>query len=67
VDVVTVAHLRAGKPEALRLAAADWVLVGDDLIAEVADLLPGNLLVAEELVGPSMGVHDGNVLLMRQA
>ncbi len=67
VDVVTVAHLRAGQPEALRLAAADWVLVGDDLISEVADLLPSNLLVAEELVGPSMGVHDGNVLLMRQA
>jgi AAA domain len=35
-DVVTVAAIRAGKAEALRLAAADWVLVGDDLIGEVA-------------------------------
>lgn len=66
VDVVTVAQIRAGKPEALRLAAADWVLVGDDLIAEVADLLPANLLVAEELSGTGGPLAEGNVLLMRQ-
>lgn len=67
VDVVTVAQIRAGKAEALRLAAADWVLVGDDLIAEVADLLPANLLVAEELSGTGGPLAEGNVLLMRQA
>lgn len=66
VDVVTVAQIRAGKAEALRLAAADWVLVGDDLIAEVADLLPANLLVAEELSGTGGPLAEGNVLLMRQ-
>jgi hypothetical protein len=67
VDVVTVAQLRAGKVEALRLAAADWVLVGDDLIGEVADLLPANLLVAEDLSGTGGPISEGNVLLTRQA
>lgn len=67
VDVVPVAQIRAGKAEALRLAAADWVLVGDDLIAEVADLLPANLLVAEELSGTGGPLAEGNVLLTRQA
>ncbi len=67
VDAVTVAQIRAGKAEALRLAAADWVLVGDDLIAEVADLLPANLLVAEELSGTGGPLAEGNVLLTRQA
>ena len=67
VDLVTVAQIRAGNREALRLAAADWVLVGDDLIAEVAHLLPANLLVAEELTGPSRPLAEGNVLLMRRA
>lgn len=67
VDVVTVAQVRAGEAEALRLAAADWVLVGDDLIAEVADLLPSNLLVVTDLTGPAGPLAEGDVLLMRQA
>jgi hypothetical protein len=67
VDVLTVAQIRAGKAEALRLAAADWVLVGDDLIGEVADLLPANLLVAKELSGTAGPLAEGNVLLTRQS
>ncbi|MCK6475934.1 MAG: DEAD/DEAH box helicase family protein [Phycisphaerales bacterium] len=67
VNVVTVAQLRAGKPEALLLAASDWVLVGDDLIGEVANLLPGNLLVAEELSGAGGPLAEGDALLTRQA
>jgi hypothetical protein len=67
VDVVTVAQIRAGSAEALRLTSADWVLVGDDLIAEVANLLPANLLVAEELSGTGGPLAEGNVFLMRQA
>lgn len=67
VDVVTVAQIRAGEPAALRLAAADWVLVGDDLIGEVADLLPANLLVAEDLSGTAGPLAEGNVLLTRQS
>jgi hypothetical protein len=67
VNVVTVAQIRAGKSEALRLAAADWILVSDDLIGEVADLLPANLLVAEDLSVTSGPLAESNVLLMRQA
>lgn len=68
VDVVTVAGLRAGKPEALKLAAADWVLVADDLLPEVADLLPSNLLLTVDVTAEnSGGLHEGNVLLMRHA
>jgi AAA domain len=67
VDVVTVAQLRAGKSEALLLAAADWVLVGDDLIGEVANLLPANLLLTRELAVAAGPLVDGNVLLTRQA
>ncbi|MEQ8843594.1 MAG: AAA domain-containing protein [Phycisphaerales bacterium] len=67
VDVVTVAQVHAGEAEALRLASADWVLVGDDLIGEVADLLPANLLVAEDLSGTAGPLTEGNVLLMRRA
>jgi hypothetical protein len=67
VNVVTVQQIRAGQAEALRLAAADWVLVGDDLIGEVADLLPANLLFAEELSGTGGPLAEGNVLLTRQA
>ncbi|MBK9263305.1 MAG: AAA family ATPase [Polyangiaceae bacterium] len=68
VDVVTVADLRAGKPAALKLAAADWVLVADDLLPEVADLLPSNLLLTVDVTADnSGGLHEGNVLLMRHA
>lgn len=67
VDVVTVEQLRSGKAEALRLAASDWVLVGDDLIAEVAGLLPANLLLAETLSGTEAPLSEGDVLLTRQA
>ena len=67
VGVVTVAQLRGGAPEALRLAAADWVLVGDDLLPEVSGLLPSNLLMAEDATdrgGSNLG--EGDVLLTRQ-
>ncbi len=68
VDVVTVGQLRGGAPEALRLAAADWVLVGDDLLPNVADLLPSNLLLAEDRTASGgAGLHEGNALLLRQA
>ena len=66
VDVVTVTQLRAGEPFALRVAAADWVLVGDDLIGEVAPFLPSNLLTAEVLAGPRRLLAEGSVLFKRQ-
>lgn len=67
VEVVTVAQLREGKPEALHIAAADWVLVGDDVIAEVASHLPANLLLAEDVTGINRQLTEGNALFMRQA
>lgn len=67
VKGVTVEQLRAGKPEALGLAAADWVLVGDDLLPDVADLLPHNLLIAEEVCGTGRPLTERDALLMRQA
>ncbi len=68
VGVVTVAQLRDGEPEALHLATADWVLVGDDLLPDVADLLPSNLMLAEDLTDRNgAGLLEGNVLLLRQS
>lgn len=68
VTVVTAEQLRSGAPEALRLAAADWVLVSDDLLPGVADLLPPNLLLARDLSrGPGAVLAEGDALLARQA
>lgn len=67
VSVVTVAQLRAGAPAALMLAAANWVLVGDDLIGEITDLLPSNLLFASDLSSGPMALPEGAPLLLRQA
>jgi hypothetical protein len=41
---VTVDELRRGDPAALRVAAADWVLVADDILADVSSRLPAGLL-----------------------
>jgi hypothetical protein len=67
IDVVTTAQLRAGQAEALRVAAADWVLVDDQSIADVGSLLPANLLIAEDVTGTSGRLSEGSTLLMRQA
>jgi len=49
VHEITLDQMRRGEPAALRLATASWVLVADDLLAEVAGHLPSNLLVARDL------------------
>lgn len=67
VALVTVDQLRSGAPEALLLAAANWVLVGDDLIDEVTKLLPSNLLFTGDLTSGSTGLPDSDALLFRQA
>ncbi len=61
IDVVTPQQLGSGRPEALRAAAADWVLVGEDLLPEVSGLLPANVLFAREPPLP-----EGNALRTRQ-
>lgn len=67
VRPISVEQMRSGDPEALRLAAADWVLVGDDLLAEVADLLPGNLLRCRDVAAETGGFKEGSALLSRMA
>jgi hypothetical protein len=68
IPLVTIAQVKGGAPEALRLASADWVLVSDDLLPEVSRFLPSNLLFAREL-SSSAGkpLPEGDPLLLRQA
>ncbi len=63
---VTVAQLKAGGPDALRVASADWVLVGDDVLGEVSGLLPSNLLLARDLTAGAHRLPEGDALLLRQ-
>jgi len=66
VATVTVDEVRAGSTEALRLAAADWVLVANDLLASVSRLLPSDLLPAQDLTaGP--GLPEADPWLLRHA
>lgn len=67
VDIVTVDQLQTGRPEVLRLAAADWVLIEDELLAKVSHLLPSNLLLAENCTSKNGGkLKEGDALLLRQ-
>lgn len=67
VDVVTLADVRDGSPQALRLLAADWVLVPEDLMVQVSRSLPANLLSARDLTrGPAV-VPDAAPLAMRRS
>jgi len=63
---VTLAELRQGAPGALALAGAEWVLVAEDLLAEAAPHLPGNLLLHRALRGRARLLGDGHRLLFRQ-
>jgi hypothetical protein len=67
VDKIAIGQVREGGPEALRLAAADWVLVGDDIIDDVADLLPSNLLNASKPSGKLYNTRSWRVLRARQS
>jgi hypothetical protein len=66
VDKITAGQVREGGAEALRLAAADWLLVGDDIIDDVADLLPSNLLNASKPSGKLSNARCWRVLRARQ-
>lgn len=67
VHVVTLAELEAGAPAALLLAAADWVLVGDDLLAQASRFLPANLLLPRDPTGGGQPLSESDVFLCRQA
>jgi len=49
VPRVTTAQITNGAPEALHLAAADWVLVQDDLLEGISGHLPADLLESRDL------------------
>ena len=66
--VTTVTEEELGTSAALRLAAADWVLVPEDRLSEIGDRLPANLLLAEDLTRPGgAALGAGSPFLMRQA
>lgn len=67
VQEVTVGQIRAGAPEALALAAYDWVLVADDLLRDIADHLPGDLLHSRDLTRGEHGLPESHPLLFRHA
>ena len=67
VQELTVAALKAGAAAALLVAAADWVLVGDDLLAEVSAYLPSNLLLTEPLSELNGPLREADPLRTRQA
>jgi hypothetical protein len=66
---VTIDQLRAGEPAALLLIACDWVLVGADLLPDIADLLPADLLHHRDLTATSAewALPESHPLLLRQA
>lgn len=63
---VTLAQLKSGGPEALRVASADWVLVGDDVLGEASGLLPSNMLLARDLTSGARHLPEGDAFLLRQ-
>ncbi|MGP3927932.1 AAA domain-containing protein [Streptomyces sp. 8N616] len=65
---VSAERIRAGDPAALALAACDWVLVGDDVLPEVADHLPADLLHHRDLTAlGGRGLPETHPLLFRHA
>lgn len=67
VATVTVAELKTGAAASLRVMAAQWVLVADDLLPSVSKRLPSNLLMARDVVGTGGPLQAGDALLLRQA
>lgn len=65
VQAVTLQELRSGSGRALWLAAADWVLVGSDLLEEVAPHLPATLLRAQDLTSRERALPASHPFLFR--
>lgn len=66
VALVTIDQLRHGGPEALLIAAADWVLVDEGVLVDVSELLPSHLLLAKDLLSHHQGIAENDALLLRQ-
>jgi len=67
VHLVAVDRLDAGAPEALHLAAADWVLVEDDLLPRVSSQLPSSVLLSTDPTAGPHGRPESDPLFFRQA
>ncbi|WP_437310906.1 AAA domain-containing protein [Sorangium sp. So ce388] len=65
VAEITLDEIRAGDAAALRLAAAEWVLVESALFHEVAVHLPANLLAARELIHGEEALAEDHPLPFR--
>ncbi len=64
---VTTDEVLAGATRALHLAAAEVVLVGEDLLAAVAARLPGDLAPACDLTAGKAGLAESDPWLFRHA
>lgn len=67
IRTTTLESLREDHLERLHLAAADWLLVSTDLLPEVSDLLPANIISSSILnQTPNPILPENNVFFMRQ-
>ena len=67
VAAVTIADVCAGAVEALRLATADFVMVGCDVLSQVSRYLPGDLVSARDLTSKGIGLPESDPWLFRHA
>jgi hypothetical protein len=67
ISEVTVDEVCTGSIEALRLAAADLVMVASDVLPRVAPYLPSDLVPARDLTGIGIGLPESNPWLLRHA
>ncbi len=65
VPAVSLQELRSGSAKALWLAAADLVLVGAELLNDVAPHLPSNLLLAQDLTRKERALAASHPFLFR--
>ena len=66
VPQVTLEALERGEDAALQVAAAEWVLVEDGLLADVAPHLPSNVRICRDLTQRE-ALSEDDVFLFRQA
>lgn len=64
---VSVSEIEQGTPVALWLAAADWVLIEPELLHEVADRLPADLLLHREVCAAPISLSRQSSFLLRHA
>lgn len=67
VAAVTVDEVCSGAIEALRLAAADFVLVASDVLCRVSSHLPSDLVAARDLTGNGVRMPESDAWLFRHA